>query len=195
MASAVLQTYRSRIAELDADIAAAPSDGQRARAHRDVCVFCTAKLKVVSSVQESRAVQESQPPAIVISSSGMATGGRVLHHLAKGLPDARNTVLFVGFQAVGTRGRLLKDGAKYSRIHGQDVPVAARIEGLDSMSSHADSRDIMRWLGQFSRPPALTCLVHGEPVAMDALKDRITRDLNWTVKTPAHQERIELDGL
>lgn len=95
-----------------------------AQAYQQLCAFCTAKLKVISSVPDSRAVQESEP-SIVISSSGMATGGRVLHHLVHGLPDARNTVLFAGYQAAGTRGRLLREGAKTTRIHGHDVPVAA----------------------------------------------------------------------
>jgi metallo-beta-lactamase family protein len=122
----------------------------------------------------------------------MATGGRVLHHLAHALPDARNTILFVGYQAAGTRGRLLKDGAILTRIHGRDVPVAAQIAALDSMSAHADTNEIMRWLGQFTRPPSLTCLVHGEPGPMDALKARIERELRWIVKTPLHQETIQI---
>jgi metallo-beta-lactamase family protein len=192
MASAVLDAYRSRVDELDADIAAAPSDGHRAREHQRTCAFCTAKLKVVSSIPESRAVQESTEPAIVISASGMATGGRVLHHLAGALPDSRNTVMFAGYQAAGTRGRQLIDGVRTTRIHGQDVTVAARIESLDSMSAHADSNEILRWLGQFKRPPRLTCLVHGDPVPMDALKARIDRELGWTVRTPLPQERMEL---
>jgi metallo-beta-lactamase family protein len=93
---------------------------------------------------------------------------------------------------VGTRGRKLIDGDLFSRIHGVDVPVKARIESLDSMSAHADSNEIMRWLGNFSTPPGLTCLVHGEPEPMDALKARIERELSWRVVTPGHQERIEL---
>ena len=126
-------------------------------------------------------MQESSEPAIVISSSGMATGGRVLHHLERALPDERNTVLFVGYQAAGTRGRKLRDGARAVRMHGQDVPVAgARSRSLDSMSAHADANEILRWLGGFTRPPELTCLVHGEPGPMDALKARIEQELHWT---------------
>jgi metallo-beta-lactamase family protein len=192
MAAAVLETYRRRADELDPEISRMPAGSQRARAFRRVCLFCTANLKVVSSIQESRAVQESRTPAIVISSSGMATGGRVLHHLARALPDARNTVLFAGFQAAGTRGRLLKDGAAFTRIHGRDVPVSARIVGMDSMSAHADVDEIFRWLKLFTRPPGLTCLVHGEPAPMDALKGRIERELGWTVKTPLHRETIQI---
>jgi metallo-beta-lactamase family protein len=101
-------------------------------------------------------------------------------------------VIFAGYQAAGTRGRLLCDGAKFSRIHGEDVPVRARIERLDSMSAHADADEIMRWLKGFTAPPSLTCLVHGEPPAMDALKARIERELQWKVKTPEPGERIAL---
>jgi metallo-beta-lactamase family protein len=192
MAASVLDAYRARTGELDPDIAGAAGDGERARAFRNLCAFCTAKLKVVTTIPESRNVQDSGSPAIVISASGMATGGRVLHHLVRTLPDARNTILFVGYQAAGTRGRLLIDGAATTRIHGQDVPVAARVEGVDFMSAHADADEILRWLGGFTRPPSLTCLVHGEPGAMDALKGRIEATLGWTVKTPEHRETITI---
>ena len=191
MAASVLAEYRKRIEELDEDLAPAGSDA-KAHAVRKLAAFSTAKLRVISKIQESRQVQESAEPSIVISSSGMATGGRVLHHLAHALPDPRNTVLFCGYQAAGTRGRALKDGVRFSRIHGEDVPVRARIEAIDSMSAHADSNEILRWLKGFTKPPALTCLVHGEPAPMDTLKARIERELGCTVKTPAHQEKMEL---
>jgi metallo-beta-lactamase family protein len=192
MASAVLAKYRSRLNELDPHDGAMPVTHSRAQAERELCQFCTARLKVVASIQESRSVQESTEPAVVISASGMATGGRVLHHLARALPDARNTIVFAGYQSVGTRGRQLRDGARFTRIHGQDVPVHARIESIDSMSAHADADEIMRWLGHFKQPPALTCLVHGEPASMDALKARIERELKWTVKCPEPLEKIEI---
>ncbi|MEO8481712.1 MAG: MBL fold metallo-hydrolase [Acidobacteriota bacterium] len=192
MATHVLEIYRGRLDELDPEIAAGTSDESRLRAERRMCAFCTRQLRVVSTIAESRALQESREPAIVISSSGMATGGRVLHHLERALPDARNTVLFAGYQAAGTRGRLLLEGARMTVIHGHEVSVAARIEAIDSMSAHADANEIMRWLHGFTQPPSLTCLVHGEPDPMDALKSRIERELGWTVKTPAHQERIVL---
>jgi metallo-beta-lactamase family protein len=193
MAATVLDFYRKRLHELDPEMTReVPVNGTRAAHELRLCAFCTRKLEVVTSIQKSRAVQESSEPSIVISSSGMATGGRVLHHLARALPDPRNTVLFAGYQAAGTRGRALRDGAKYTRIHGQEIPVAARIEALDSMSAHADSNEILQWLRGFPRPPALTCLVHGEPLPMDLLKARIERELHWTVKTPGHQEKIVL---
>lgn len=193
MASEVLTEYRKRIEELDPEIRAqATGSSGHPHAERRLCFFCTAKLRVISSIAESRAVQESAHPAIVISASGMATGGRVLHHLTRALPDRRNTVLFVGYQSAGTRGRSLRDGARFTRIHGQEIPVNAHVESIDSMSAHADANEIMRWLGGFTRRPALTCLVHGEPAPMDALKGRIERELGWTVRTPAHHEKVEI---
>jgi metallo-beta-lactamase family protein len=194
MAAAVLQTYRARLAELDPEIRdqAIANHGGRVVAERRLLAFSTAKLRVVTSIKDSRDLQESTAASIVISSSGMATGGRVLHHLARALPDPRNTVLFAGFQSPGTRGRALVDGARFVRIHGQDVPVGARIENLESMSAHADAGEILRWLRGFTSPPALTCLVHGEPVAMDALKARIERELRWSVRAPQPHENMSL---
>jgi metallo-beta-lactamase family protein len=191
MAAAVLAEYRGRLEELDAEIGANGTKPAFLHCQRGVCAFSTSRLKVVGSVAESRAVQQSTKPAIVISASGMATGGRVLHHLAGALPEPQNTVLFAGFQAAGTRGRQLCDGAKATRIHGIDVPIRARIERVDSMSAHADADEIMRWLRGFTSPPSLTCLVHGEPVAMDALKARIERELHWKVVTPEQGKAIE----
>ena len=193
MAATVLAEYRGRLEELDAEIAADGRTPAFLRSERRVCAFSTSRLKVVASVAESRAVQESNQAAIVISASGMATGGRVLHHLARALPEPQNTVLFAGFQAAGTRGRQLCEGAKTTRIHGIDVPVRARIERLDSMSAHADADEIMRWLGGFTAPPSLTCLVHGEPAAMDALKARIERERHWTVAMPEQGRGIPLE--
>jgi metallo-beta-lactamase family protein len=190
MASSVLAIYRDRLHELDPDVRQ-PGE-ERRRAQRSVYAFSTTNLKVITSIRESRDLQESRRPAIIVSSSGMATGGRVLHHLVAALPDARNTVFFAGYQAAGTRGRQLCEGARVVRIHGQDIPVLAHVEQMDSMSAHADANEIMRWLSGFRTPPALTCLVHGEPGPMDALKARIERELHWTVRTPGHQEKIDI---
>src|SRR5262249_25478643 len=134
----------------------------------------------------------SRQPSIVIASSGMATGGRVIHHLEAVLPNPKNTVLFVGYQAAGTRGRLLTDGAKTVRLKGRDVSVAARIEKLDSMSAHADAGEILRWLSGFKRPPAMTYLVHGEPAALDALKQRIETERGWPTHIARYEERVEI---
>jgi metallo-beta-lactamase family protein len=176
MAVEVLAEYRDRMHELD--------QGLRG--------FFTSRLRVIASIPESRKVQEDSHSSIVISSSGMATGGRVLHHLKRVLPDTRNTVLFAGYQAEGTRGRYLKDGAQTTRIHGEEIVVKAHIESLDSVSAHADSNEIMRWLKTFNKKPSMLCLVHGEPLPMDALKARVERELQWGVKTPAHREKYDL---
>jgi metallo-beta-lactamase family protein len=126
----------------------------------------------------------------------MATGGRVLHHLKRALPDAKNTILFVGYQAPGTRGRSLVDGAHEVKIHGAFVPVLARVALIDSMSAHADAGEILRWLRGFRRPPARTYLVHGEPAAQDALQAAIARELGpaWATSAPDYLERGELAG-
>jgi metallo-beta-lactamase family protein len=183
MASDALRFYASRVAELDPDMK--PTQ-------KNVSAFVTARFQTVSSPQQSKELTASRRTAIVISSSGMATGGRVLHHMAAALPDPRHTVLFVGYQAAGTRGRKLIDGAKEVKIHGRYIPVNARIARIDSMSAHADRNEILRWLGTLPTPPGRLCLVHGEPAPMDALRDLIKQRLGWDSYTPAHKERLTL---
>ena len=208
MASAALARYSERVNELDPDLQpeerddktphgpAAHETRERRRAQaareRDLCIFCTQKFRAVSATQESKDLTRSKMPAIIISSSGMATGGRVLHHLKATLPDPRNTVLLVGFQAEGTRGRRLLDGEKRLRIHGVDVPVNAQVVVINSMSAHADSKEILRWLRGFKNPPKTTFLVHGEPVAMQTLQRTIAGELRWNVHMPQWQERVSL---
>jgi metallo-beta-lactamase family protein len=118
---------------------------------------------------------------IIIAGSGMATGGRILHHLKMRLPDPQTTVLLAGFQAEGTRGRTLQEGATAVRIHGQTVPVRARIEMLDGLSAHADREEILRWLAGFVRPPRATYVVHGEQQAAASLAEAIRTRLRWAV--------------
>ena len=178
MAIKGLEYYNTHTDELDKDIAAM---------RRKLPRFTS-----VNSAQDSKALVESDTPAVIIASSGMATGGRVVHHLFAGLADPRNTVLFVGFQAAGTRGRQLEDGAQYVKIFGQHVPVHARIEKIDGMSAHADSGEIIRWLRTFPRAPKTTYLVHGEVVAQDALKVRISKELGWNVEIPNHGQKVDL---
>jgi len=184
MAVAALEFYSARLHELDPDLKPAA---------RHVSAFATTRMVMVSSPRQSADLVVSKEPSIVISASGMATGGRVLHHLAATLPDPKNTVLFVGYQAEGTRGRLLTDGAKTIKLLGEIVPVAARVERIDSMSAHADAGEIMRWLGGFTRPPRMTYLVHGEPVALDALAARITTEKAWPVHVARYQETVALE--
>jgi metallo-beta-lactamase family protein len=185
MAIGALHCYSSRLDELDADLA--PS------ATRHISAFATTRLTTVSSGRQSAEVVASREPAIVIAGSGMATGGRVLHHLAATLPDPKHTVLFVGYQAAGTRGRDLVDGRKQIKLHGRSVAVNARIEKIDSMSAHADANEIMRWLSGFARPPRRTFLVHGDPAALKALASRVSSQRGWPVHVPAHGERVELE--
>src|SRR6185503_13258751 len=183
MANGALKFYSARITELDEDMR--PTE-------RTVSTFATTRFQTVSSPQQSKELTASRKPSIVISSSGMATGGRVLHHMAAALPDPRNTVLFVGYQAAGTRGRQLVDGARDVRIHGQSISVNARVARIDSMSAHADRGEIMRWLGTFPTAPRRVCLVHGEPEPMDALKALMQQRLGWTAETPQHLQRLSL---
>ncbi|MCL4811649.1 MAG: MBL fold metallo-hydrolase [Vicinamibacteraceae bacterium] len=182
MASEALRFYAARYHELDPDI--------RPGRH-DVSAFATARFTQVSSPQQSKEVMRARKPAVIISSSGMATGGRVLHHLKEGLPDSRVTVLFVGYQAAGTRGRAMLEGADTVKIHGQLVPVNARVAKLDSMSAHADQQEMLRWLGSFTSPPRTTYLVHGEPEPMDALGAEIRTRLGWEVQTPEYLDAVE----
>jgi metallo-beta-lactamase family protein len=183
MAAGALGYYTARVAELDADMRP-PQKG--------VSMFATARFQVIESVQQSKALTANPRPAIVISSSGMATGGRVLHHMAAALPQARNTILFVGYQAAGTRGRALTEGATEVRIHGRMIPALSRVAKIDSMSAHADRSEIMRWLQASPQPPGRVCLVHGEPQPMDALKAGIEQRFGWTVQTPSYRESLTL---
>jgi len=136
-------------------------------------------VKMLRSSAESKSLNEAKGPMIVVSASGMATGGRVLHHLARRLPDPTTTVLFAGYQAAGTRGRALVDGARTLRIFGQQVTVRAHVEKLDGYSAHADQGEIMRWLATFPGAPRQTWCVHGEPQAADTLASKIRHDLGW----------------
>ena len=183
MAARALDFYARHADELDPDMRTG---------RQGVRAFFTKRMTMVASPQQSREVVASKKPAIVIASSGMATGGRVLYHLRAALPDARNTILFVGYQAAGTRGRRLVDGEPLVRIKGVDVAVQARVERIDSMSAHADADEMLRWLGYFTSPPAMTYLVHGEPAAAQALKARIESEKQWPVRIASHQEQVEL---
>jgi metallo-beta-lactamase family protein len=149
-------------------------------------------MTVIETVEQSKALMNSKEPAIVIAASGMATGGRVLHHLAAALPDSRNTVMFVGFQSAGTRGRMLCDGAKQIKMLGQAVNVNAKIERLDSMSAHADAAEILRWLKGFTAPPQMTFIVHGEPSASEALDKKIQAELKWPTRIAKYLERVTI---
>ncbi len=131
-------------------------------------------------------------PSIILSASGMATGGRVLHHLAQRLPDHRNTILFVGFQGAGTRGRAIQSGAKFVKIYGTLVPIRAQIESIENLSGHADYGEILTWLGRIKTAPRQTFITHGEPGPAQALREKITQQLKWNARVPAYLEKVTL---
>jgi metallo-beta-lactamase family protein len=151
----------------------------------------TNKTRFVVSAAESRSLNGFRGPGIIISASGMATGGRILHHLKHRAPDEKNTIVFVGYQSVGTRGRRMLEGEPFIRIHGHDVPVRARLEQISGFSAHADWTEMLRWMEGFTSPPKQVLLVHGEPSALSALKTRIAQK-GWPVAVPSHLERVEL---
>jgi metallo-beta-lactamase family protein len=159
-------------------------------AHRNA--LATRNFHLVESRAQSKALNSQKGPSIVISASGMATGGRVVHHLEQNLPDPAATVIFVGYQAVGTRGRRLVSSEKTVKMHGEMIPVRARIETIGSLSAHADSSEIVRWLSGFKRPPRETFIVHGEPEAALALSETISTTFGWNVTIPAYKQIVEL---
>ena len=149
---------------------------------RAICGAAT----IVNTVAESKALNTSPWPKVIVAASGMATGGRVLHHLRAYAPDARNTILFSGFQAGGTRGRALLDGATSIKMFGEYVPVRAEVAQIHNLSAHADYAEILDWLAGFRTPPQRTFVTHGEPAAADALRMRIGDALRWHCEVPEY---------
>jgi metallo-beta-lactamase family protein len=148
--------------------------------------------RIVNSVEESIALNERQRPMVIVAASGMATGGRVLHHLKAFASDSRNTVLFAGYQAGGTRGAYMLAGADAIKIHGQYVPLRAEVDQISNLSAHADSDEIMAWLGRFTLPPRRTFITHGEAEAAAALRARIREELGWACEVPDYLDEVEL---
>jgi metallo-beta-lactamase family protein len=184
MALATLQIYRRALAEGVAEIQ------PELRSADDP--FDPGHLIEARRVEESMAINEERGPGVIISASGMATGGRVLHHLVQRLPEPRNTVLLVGFQAEGTRGRALADGAKAVKMLGRYVAVRAEVVDVSAFSVHADQREILAWLSTAPRAPDTTFIVHGEPAAQTALADRISEELKLECVIPKYLETAEL---
>ena len=156
------------------------------------CRSACAVAHYIRDVEESKALTANPVPKVIISASGMATGGRVLHHLKRYAPDAKNTILFAGYQAGGTRGAAMLAGAGAVKIHGEYVPVHAEVKNLDMLSAHADADEIVRWLRGFKGAPRRTFITHGEPAASDALRRRIEEQLGWGCLVPDHGQRVEL---
>jgi len=184
MALAALDIYRRAIRE--------GWEGIQPELRGDDRPFTAHPVFEVRDVAESRELVESDEAAIVISASGMATGGRVLHHLAARLPDPRNCVILVGYQSAGTRGRKLLDGARVLKMLGRYVPVRARIVDLCNFSVHADRSELLAWAGSAKRRPEVAFVVHGEPDASLALRDQLEASLDWTAVVPRNLERVRL---
>lgn len=156
------------------------------------CRGSCAVAEYVRSVEDSKALNANPMPKVIISASGMATGGRVLHHLKRYAPDPKSTILFAGFQAGGTRGASMVSGAESIKIHGEYVPLRAQVKNLEMLSAHADADEILRWLRGFKAAPKMTYLVHGEPTASDVLRHRIEEELGWPCRVPDLGEKVEL---
>ena len=178
MAAAATQIYHEHLDEMRLSVAE--------------CRAMTKDVQIVSTPDESRQLNGRHGPMVIIAASGMATGGRVVHHLKAFAPDPRNTILLTGHQAGGTRGASLAAGASTVRIHGEDVPVRAQVVMMDTLSAHADAQEIMDWLRGFAKPPRQTFITHGEPAAADALRLRINRELQWDCRVPYYLESASM---
>ena len=169
--------------------------GRHAELHRldgEQCAAMSHVATIVNTVEESKRLNDLRWPSIIVSASGMATGGRVLHHLKAYAPDAKNTILFAGFQAAGTRGASLVGGAKEVKIHGEYVPVRAEVANLDMLSAHADREQLQAWIGALPRAPRRVFVTHGEPLAAEALRMAIGERYGWRVDVPDYRDSVEL---
>ena len=143
--------------------------------------------------EDSKKINNIKSPVIIISSSGMVAGGRIVHHLMLRLPDPKNLVLFIGFQAPGTRGFTIQHGAPQVKMFGQQIPIRAQVASLEQFSDHADTPELLEWLHTFRRAPKVTYLVHGEPAAAAQLRDAMTQALGWNVQVAAYREKVPVE--
>ncbi len=164
------------------------------RLGRNRCDVICEGARYVRGVEESKALDTNHFPKIILSASGMASGGRVVHHLKVYLRDPKHAVVFTGFQAAGTRGAHLTAGAKTVKIHGMQIPVRAEITNLTMLSAHADRKELLAWLKRMPRRPKGVVITHGEPEAADALRAQIEDELDWPCRVPFLGETIDLDG-
>lgn len=158
---------------------------------KDCEAMCTV-ARIVTSIEESKKLNRSREPKVLIAGSGMATGGRVIHHIAAFGSRPENTIVFAGFQAGGTRGAAILGGAREVKIHGNYVPIHAEIVALGNLSAHADADELMSWLKAFEEAPRRTFITHGEPAAADALRLQIQDELGWDVEVPEHLQAVNL---
>jgi metallo-beta-lactamase family protein len=168
-------------------------DEMRRRVFGGHSPFEYGELHLARTPEASKAINDISGPVVIIAASGMATGGRVLHHLHQRLPDPRTTVLLVGYQAEGTRGRLLQDGARTLRMFGEEVKVRARVETIHGLSAHADADGLLAWLRTASATPRRVFVVHGDPAPAETLAGRIRAELGWDAAVPAYRDRLVLD--
>ncbi|PZP28891.1 MAG: MBL fold metallo-hydrolase [Roseateles depolymerans] len=161
------------------------------RLSQQECRALSENVRIVNSEAESREINQLKFPAVVVSASGMATGGRVVHHIKAFAPDARNAIVFAGFQAAGTRGAALVGGAKQVKIHGEWIPVRAEVASIDGMSAHGDREDLLAWLAALPRAPRHVYVTHGEPVAADSLRQAIEERHRWPASVPEYLEWAE----
>ena len=182
MALRGLQVYQAAVAHGSGDV----------RPDLPVDLLSDSDVHEAHSTTQSQALNDPAEPSIIISASGMASGGRVLHHLKQMLPDPRHSVLLVGYQAVGTRGRDLVDGATQVKIHGEYVPVRAEVVDVQGFSVHADADELLAWLASAPEPPQVTYVVHGEPAASAELARRIGAELGWLAVVPRDGERVRV---
>ncbi len=152
------------------------------------------EVHLTRTVEDSKKINDVVSPCIIISASGMITGGRILHHLAQRLPDSRCSVLLVGYQAEGTGGQALQNGAKFLRIFGEQVPVRAEIVDIGQLSAHAGKSELLRWLSGIQAPPRQTFMIHGEPSGLTSLRDAITSQYHWPVTIPAYLQSFDLNA-
>ncbi|HKF52215.1 MAG TPA: MBL fold metallo-hydrolase [Candidatus Acidoferrales bacterium] len=149
------------------------------------------EVHMTRTVEESKSINNVKTPCIIMSASGMCTGGRILHHLKQRLPDPRNVIVFPGYQADGTLGRYLLDGGKDARIHGEHIPVRAEIQEVSQFSAHGDRTELVRWLSGFTAPPKQLFLTHGEPAAAQSFRGTVQQKLGWNVTVPTQSDSFD----
>jgi len=185
MAIDATRVFQKRTSDLDLSSRLSAVEGKK--------IFQPEKVRFCRTRAQSQEINAINSEAIVISASGMATGGRVLHHLAQRLPHPSNTVLFVGYQARGTRGRAILEGREHVKVHGRYIPIKAHVETVSGFSAHADYNEILAWLMGFNKPPEKTFIVHGEPEASTAMAERIREHFGWDVIVPKLSEGYDLE--
>ena len=185
MAVKATEIFKKRVADYDLEARIQELNGKH--------IFQTSKVQFLKDAEQSKMLHDIQRQAIIISASGMVEGGRILHHMEHRLPHQHNTVLFIGYQAEGTRGRAILEGKPFVKIHGMEIPVRATIESISGFSAHADYNETLAWLMGFNRPPIKTFIVHGESDASAALAEKIRAKLGWQVVIPKFNERFNLE--